>query len=380
MYEPEKGLHGIEERDRRVVVRCPVEFWRAGSLVHTRAEDLSEHGVFIRADAYFPRGQIVDLQFRMPNGTYVRQSATVVHILPEGAARAMGRQAGMGLRFITAACDEILALIHAVEDKVPAPGVEGSPRCSVLVADASTPIFERLVTALGLEGHQVRTAATGRAALQSCKLAKPDLLLIDTSLADMSAWRLLDALAADPGLADVRFAMMGPAADDVARLKAYRAGAIDFIQKPFTDEEIGLRIGRMARPAVPPPTTVAKPAALTGNLSEVGLAMLLSLFDFEHKSGTVSIVRDSETTRLKIGDGQVVSIEGKDVIDPRTSLFEALDWHEGSFEFVAGTVEGENQFNLPTQQILLEHAQSRDEGDRDDVDVDGMFGESDAGA
>ena len=67
---------------------------------------------------------------------------------------------------------------------------------------------------------------------------------------------------------------------DLARLEAFRAGVRDYIPRPFLDEELVIRVHRVAAP----PTPTANPG-LRGNLVDIGLGTLLSLFEFERKSG-----------------------------------------------------------------------------------------------
>jgi len=279
----------IVERSRRVVVRCPVEFWRGSALVHAETEDISEHGAFVRSEEFFPRGHVLDLQFRMPDGTYARQRASVAHVLPQGIAKTIGRQAGMGFEFYGPTCEQILSLLHGAEKELDVPAPPEPRKLSILVADASLPLFERLATILEPAGHRILTATTGRRALEICRASRPDVALIDVDLEDMSAWELLDELSHDPALATLHVGVMGQAGDDISRLRAYRRGATDFIQKPFTDEEIAVRIGRLA----PSGEVEAPRPALTGDLAALSLATLLSMFDFDHKSGTLCIERKS---------------------------------------------------------------------------------------
>jgi hypothetical protein len=109
---------------------------------------------------------------------------------------------------------------------------------------------------------------------------------------------------------------------------------------------------------------IANPG-LRGNLVDIGLGTLLSLFEFERKSGILLLLRDGEIARLFVSEGKVLKVEssaGNGVPRvPRQRLMALLDWQVGQFEFSPCTIGGKDELNTSVTALLLEHARLRDE-------------------
>jgi CheY-like chemotaxis protein len=351
-------------REPRIVVECPIEFTRLDQRVKAVTEDVSRHGAYVRTEQYLLRGDVVDVAISLPSGSIARATARVAHVMPASAARALGRTPGMGLEFLGLPAAELVDELGALS-KDAAPVAEVAPvSATVLLLDAEAVMADRLSRHLGPMGltfHHVTAAAEAYA---ECLRARPDVLLADIALEGMDVWSLLRMLAAHPHVSTVPVMLMSDDASDMTRLKAYRLGVRDFINKPFTDEEIGIRLGRLASPR----RTSAERVALRGNLEEIGMPMLLSLLEFERKSGVLVILRGTDAARLFVASGQIVRVESSLGEDSRRNVMAVLGWTDGSFEFIAGEVVGRDEIGVPTSHLLLEHARVSDEDARDDAE------------
>ena len=146
---------------------------------------------------------------------------------------------------------------------------------------------------------------------------------------------------------------------DLARLEAFRAGVRDYIPVPFTDEELVIRVHRIAAPPAP----IANPG-LRGTLADIGLGTLLSLFEFERKSGILLLLRDGEIARLFVSEGKILKVEASTGNGaPRQRMMQLLDWQAGSFEFSPCAIGGRDELQTTVTQLLLEHARVSDEID-----------------
>jgi len=115
-------------------------------------------------------------------------------------------------------------------------------RATVLVADDDPVARDLLAEVLRAEGYDVRPASGGREALELARAVPLDLALVDLQMPDVGGLEALEAvLALQPGvpvLILTAFATMQTAID------AIRAGAYDYLSKPFSMEEIRLVVRR----------------------------------------------------------------------------------------------------------------------------------------
>jgi CheY-like chemotaxis protein/Tfp pilus assembly protein PilZ len=366
------GQGGIVPREQRVITACQVEFDKLGQRVQAVTEDLSRHGAFVRTSDFLPIGEVVELLLHMPRGRSVPLIARVAHIMSEQTARALGRTTGMGFELLEQDAERRRQLVafleEMVEEATPLP--QELPRqVRVLVADGSTKILERLSTALDDAGFQVDIAASGAEAYSLAMGHTPELVLVADEMPVMDGWAFIKMMGQHPRLAEIPVTLMSQDGSDMNRLRAYRLGVRDFLQKPFTDEEVCIRLRRIVTSRRPPTDF----AALRGSVKEIGLQTLLSLLEFERKSGILSILRDAEVARLFVAEGRIVKVEASGASgtgaagdaaagsDARTKLMRILDWKEGNFEFVATEIVGADEVGTSTSFLLLEHARVRDE-------------------
>src|SRR5262249_40404805 len=152
---------------------------------------------------------------------------------------------------------------------------------------------------------------------------------------------------------------MSTNATDLARLQAFQLGAADFIPKPFTVLEVILRARRWARVMRRDPERVV----LRGTLSDVNLPSLLQMLEGEKKTGQLSITRDQLVAWIDFVEGRIVRAHSSEVDgDAREVLMTVLDWKHGFFELSTGApAPGKIELDATVTQLLLEHAQIRDE-------------------
>lgn len=87
---------------------------------------------------------------------------------------------------------------------------------------------------LAIDGHEAFTATTGAAALEAAAELRPDLILADLLLEDMSGFALVVALHAGPRTADLRVVAFTAAAMASDREAALDAGFDDYLAKPVS--------------------------------------------------------------------------------------------------------------------------------------------------
>lgn len=326
--------------------------------MEAETEDISVRGMFIRTDALLPVGEETELRLTLPDGTYLAMQARVAHMLTPHAARALGRHPGMGFELIGIDTPSRLRLrTHVDNVRVETTNRGVTTTTQAIVVEPSAPLRARMVRCLEAAGFKVLAVASMPEAMEACTQWRPDVLISAATLdSGVMGIDLAYAMSEHTTLSDVPLVLTGDEGD-LARLEAFRAGVRDYIPRPFLDEELVIRVHRVVAPVVP----VANPG-LRGNLVDIGLGTLLSLFEFERKSGILLLLRDGELARLFVSDGRVLKVEGNSVTGtPRERLMQLLDWHVGQFEFSPCSIGGRDELDISATQLLLEHARIRDE-------------------
>jgi two-component system OmpR family response regulator len=122
---------------------------------------------------------------------------------------------------------------------------ESERRGRVLVVDDEAPITELLSTALRYMGYEVTTARTGMGALEAASRTPPDLVVLDVMLPDIDGFEVCRRLRADGDFVPVIFLTARDAEDD--RVTGFIRGGDDYVTKPFSLEELTLRIAALLR-------------------------------------------------------------------------------------------------------------------------------------
>ncbi len=111
-----------------------------------------------------------------------------------------------------------------------------SPLPKILVVDDAPANLFSMRQLLAHSGAQMFEAASGEAALQLCLDHRFALILLDVHMPGMDGFEVANLLAATEQMHDTPIIFVTAAyADDLSRLKGYRAGAVDYIAKPIND-------------------------------------------------------------------------------------------------------------------------------------------------
>ena len=118
------------------------------------------------------------------------------------------------------------------------PGTAGT----ILVVDDQAANVRVVGTLLGRKGYTVIPAHSGPEALAAVAEDAPDLILLDMMMPGMDGFELLAALREMPGLHKVPVVFLTAAQDRDLLLRAFDAGAVDYVTKPFMPEELLARV------------------------------------------------------------------------------------------------------------------------------------------
>ncbi|CAM2852644.1 MULTISPECIES: response regulator transcription factor [Dermacoccus] len=118
----------------------------------------------------------------------------------------------------------------------------------VLVVDDESNLTELLSMALRYEGWDIKSAATGNAAVKTAKEFKPDAVVLDMMLPDFDGLEVLRRMRDEDPTLPVLFLTARDAVED--RVAGLTAGGDDYVTKPFSLEEVVARVRALLRRSV----------------------------------------------------------------------------------------------------------------------------------
>ena len=121
---------------------------------------------------------------------------------------------------------------------------DGNP-INVLVVDDEAVLAEMVSLALRYEGWNISTASDGAAAIAAARAQRPDVVVLDVMLPDMSGLEVLHKLREENPQLPVLLLTAKDAVED--RIAGLTAGGDDYVTKPFSIEEVVLRLRALLR-------------------------------------------------------------------------------------------------------------------------------------
>ncbi len=91
-------------------------------------------------------------------------------------------------------------------------------------------------------GYTVRSVTSGRMALKTVKVKRPEVILLDIKMPEMDGYQVCQALKADEDLCHIPVIFISALDDVFDKVKAFNSGGVDYITKPFQIEEVVARL------------------------------------------------------------------------------------------------------------------------------------------
>jgi signal transduction histidine kinase len=113
---------------------------------------------------------------------------------------------------------------------------------NVLVVDDTVENLRLIASMLGQQGYEVRPVTNGRQALLAVERDPPDLILLDINMPGMNGYEVCARLKQKDALKDVPVIFLTALSDVADKIRAFEAGGVDYITKPFRMEEVQARV------------------------------------------------------------------------------------------------------------------------------------------
>jgi two-component system, OmpR family, phosphate regulon response regulator PhoB len=121
----------------------------------------------------------------------------------------------------------------------------------ILIVEDERPIREMIAFGLKRAGFDVREAEDCRTARAALADRRPDLVLLDWMLPDMSGLELARALKRDRETRELPIILLTARAEETDKVAGLDGGADDYVTKPFSPRELLARINAVLRRAAP---------------------------------------------------------------------------------------------------------------------------------
>ena len=121
------------------------------------------------------------------------------------------------------------------------------PPATVLVVDDDLGNQTTVEAALHREGYRLQFAYDGEEGLAAISTLRPDAVILDVMMPKLDGYTVCERLRADPQLRHLPILMVTALNDQSSLLRGLAAGADDFITKPFSGDELRLRVRNIIR-------------------------------------------------------------------------------------------------------------------------------------
>lgn len=130
---------------------------------------------------------------------------------------------------------------------------------TILVIDDDELVSRTLQRALKLYGYHVMVSNSGTEGLQLARRHRPDLFILDIMMPGADGYQVCRQIRGDPLLQELPVLFLTAKAKDEDKIEGFRAGADDYLSKPFNMEELQLRVRAILRRVVPKNVKEEKP-------------------------------------------------------------------------------------------------------------------------
>ncbi|MGQ9465553.1 MAG: response regulator [bacterium] len=113
---------------------------------------------------------------------------------------------------------------------------------NILVIDDEKDILDFVGKVLKDAGYEVYRAVDAKGGLEILEKEKIDLVLLDIMLPEIDGWEMMKMMRSDERLKNIPVAMLTARVDAYDKIIGLKEGAIDYICKPFTADQLLNRI------------------------------------------------------------------------------------------------------------------------------------------
>lgn len=120
-------------------------------------------------------------------------------------------------------------------------------KADILIVDDTPDNLRVLSAMLSSRGYEVRKALNGQRAIASVQSEPPNLILLDIKMPEMDGYEVCRQLKSTPEGSEVPIIFVSALDDALDKVRAFAAGGVDYVTKPFQEAEVLARIEHQLR-------------------------------------------------------------------------------------------------------------------------------------
>ncbi|WP_045217207.1 response regulator [Desulfonatronovibrio magnus] len=120
--------------------------------------------------------------------------------------------------------------------------LKASDAPTIMVVDDTRANLQLLQDILQAKGYRVVAFPGGSMALKAAARRPPDLFLLDVNMPEMNGYEVCRRLKAEPELKDIPVLFVSALSETADKVRAFAAGGVDYVTKPFQAEEVHARV------------------------------------------------------------------------------------------------------------------------------------------
>ena len=181
----------------------------------------------------------------------------------------------------------------------------------ILVVDDEPDITALVAYHLAKAGYRVSTAANGPDAIRAAREERPDVVILDIMLPSVSGYDVLKEMRKREETREVGVILLTARREEADRIKGLSLGADDYLTKPFSPQELTLRVQALLR-------RLGSPAVSAGSTLNAGS---ISIDRSSHRVTVNGAELDLTATEYKL---LLTLIERRGRVQSRPQLLETV--------------------------------------------------------
>lgn len=226
----------------------------------------------------------------------------------------------------------------------------------ILLVDDDPMTIEIARHALALAGFEVLSTDRPHRVVELAATEDIDLVVLDVQMPELSGFEVLAELQAQPSTQEIPILFLSARSDSADRIEGLRAGANDYLTKPFDPTELTLRVERLV--------AQRRDRALVGRIDSFAVSDLVQHLAETKKNGFLIVGSGTKVGRFVFAEGALRSASFGRLVG-REALIAAVDLDTGRFEFmtreVAAPTAAWKPAEIDLRSVLLEAAWLGDE-------------------